>query len=249
MDIAIVSADHDEALAAADRLQQLYPHTKPGKADVIVAIGGDGFLLKTLHQYRRPVFGLHKGTLGFLLNPYDEHDLFERLERANRTTLHPLHVEAETEDGTIITDMAVNELSMLRASPQAAKLKITVDGRMRMEQLVCDGILVATPAGSTAYNLSAHGPIIPLGSNVLALTPISPFRPRRWRGALLPHKAEIRIDVLKPEKRPVMASADDRDLGRILSVKIREDNNISLDLLYDPERHLEERILQEQFEP
>lgn len=249
MKIAIVSADHDEAMAAADRLRHLYPHVDPEAADVIVSIGGDGFLLKTLHQYRRPVFGLHKGTLGFLLNPFDEVDLRERLERANRTTLHPLKVEAENEAGEIITDIAVNELSMLRASPQAAKLKICVDGRVRLEQLVCDGVLVATPAGSTAYNLSAHGPIIPLGSNVLALTPLSPFRPRRWRGALLPHKAEIKIEVLKPEKRPVMASADDRDLGRILNVKISEDSDISLDLLYDPERHLEERILQEQFEP
>lgn len=248
MKFSILGAPHKAAQEAASLLNGLYETVAPERADVIVAVGGDGFLLKTLHAYRRPVFGLHKGTLGFLLNPYDEAGLKERLERAQQTVLHPLNITAETEDGHKVTEIAINELSMMRASPQAAKLRIVVDGRERLEQLVCDGVLVATPAGSTAYNLSAHGPILPLNANILALTPISPFRPRRWRGALLPHEAHIRIEVLKHDRRPVMAAADDRDLGRVVAVDVFEDQNTELTLLHDPDRHLEERILSEQFE-
>lgn len=248
MKIAIVSASHIEAESAADNLQARYETVPPEQADVIVAIGGDGFLLKSLHEYHKPVYGMHKGTVGFLLNEYNKNDLVDRLEKASRATIHPLRVQADCATGKKIDVLAINELSLLRDSPQAAKLKISVDGRVRLEQLVCDGVLVATPAGSTAYNLSAHGPVIPLGSNVLALTPICPFRPRRWRGALLPHSVTIDIEVMKSDRRPVQAAADDHDLGQITHVRVFEDQDTSFEILYDPERNLEERIIQEQFE-
>lgn len=246
--IAIVSAQNTTAKKAGDSMKKKYKTVEPKQADVIIALGGDGFLLKTLHKYKKPVFGMHCGTVGFLLNQFSEDDLLARLKKTERAILHPLKIKVEDENGKTKKALAINEISLLRSSPQAAKLKITIDGKVRMEELVCDGILVATPAGSTAYNLSAHGPVVPLGSKILALTPLSPFRPRRWNGALLPHSAKIKIEVLKNDKRPVMAAADDLDLGRVKTIHVEEDESISFELLYDPERHLEERILQEQFD-
>lgn len=249
MKIAIINADHAKAKEAGEHLRAKHETVLAQDADVVVALGGDGFLLKTLHEYRKPVFGLHKGTVGFLLNQYRGGDhLIERIENASRAVVHPLKVVALRTDGTTKEAFAINELSMLRNSPQAAKLKVEIDGKQRLEELVCDGILVATPAGSTAYNLSAHGPVIPLGSNVLALTPICPFRPRRWRGALVPHTAKIEIEVQKSKSRPVAAAADDLDLGLVKRVTVYEDTDQNFEILYDPDLNLEERILQEQFE-
>lgn len=249
MKISIKNAKHKQAVASGDELREKYGDIPTEDADVIVAIGGDGFLLKTLHEYKKPVFGLHKGTVGFLLNEYRHgKDLIERIKNASSAKLNPLKVMAEKIDGSKQEALAINELSLLRQSPQAAKLKVSIDGKERLEQLVCDGILVATPAGSTAYNLSAHGPVIPLGSNVFALTPICPFRPRRWRGALIPHTATIEIEVLKPDSRPVSAAADDLDLGLVSKVTIYEDQSQEFEILYDPDLNLEERILKEQFQ-
>lgn len=248
MKIAILAARNNKAVEAAELLKTVCPSVPPEEADVIVTLGGDGFLLKMLRVYKKPIFGMHRGTLGFLLNEYSTDNLEERLKNASSATLHPLKIKAHTIDGDIVEEVAINDMSLLRASPQAAKLRIEIDGKSRLEELVCDGIVVATPAGSTAYNLSAHGPIIPLGSNVLALTPLSPFRPRRWRGALVSHKAHIVIDILKHDTRPVQAAADDREIGYISRIEVEQDDETSFTLLYDPERNLEERILREQFE-
>ncbi len=248
MKISILAARNKRAEEAAKLLAKSYSSVPPEEADVIVALGGDGFLLKMLRIYQKPTFGMHRGTLGFLLNEFSLENLEARLDKASQITLHPLKIIAQTVSGDVVEELAINDMSILRSSPQAAKLKITIDGKTRMEELVCDGVVVATPAGSTAYNLSAHGPIIPLGSNVLALTPLSPFRPRRWRGALVPDQAAIEISVLKSETRPVSAAADDREIGSIKHIKVYQDNKTPFTLLYDPERNLEERILQEQFE-
>ena len=207
-------------------------------------------MLQTLHGTMHldvPVYGMNRGTVGFLMNGYTDDKLIERLEEAEETVIHPLHMKAETPEGRIHEALAINEVSLLRAGPQAAKLRITVDTRVRMEELVCDGALVSTPAGSTAYNYSAHGPILPIGSDVLALTAIAPFRPRRWRGALLPMNASVRFDVLEPEKRPVMADADSRAVERVTSVEIRADRSVRHRLLFDPGHGLEERLISEQF--
>lgn len=220
------------------------------EADVIVALGGDGFMLQTLHGTQHlpaSVYGMNRGTVGFLMNEYSEDDLPERLAAAEEAVLNPLSMTAVDADGTEHHALAINEVSLLRAGPQAARLKITVDGRLRMSELVCDGALVATPAGSTAYNYSAHGPVLPIGADVLALTAVAAFRPRRWRGALLPKRATVRFDVLEAEKRPVMAEADARSFLNISSVVVRSEPTVAHHILFDPGHGLEERLISEQF--
>lgn len=252
LSFAFVASDTDEARAALARLRARYGETAAEDADIIVALGGDGFMLETLHaNFDRPVaiFGMNHGTVGFLMNGYEEDGLAERLAAAELVNLHPLRMCAETLDGRKVEAMAINEVALFRESRQAAKLRIKTDGVTRMEELICDGVLVATPAGSTAYNLSAHGPILPLGTPLLALTPISAFRPRRWRGALLPHEAEVTLEVREHKKRPVSATADYTEVRDVLRVTVREDRNRTLRLLFDPEHNLEERILKEQFTP
>jgi NAD+ kinase len=221
-----------------------------GEADVIVALGGDGQMLETLHanlRGRTPVFGMNRGSVGFLMNDFDEDGLPERIASAERTVIHPLQMDAWTESGEVHTGLAINEVSLLRQTRQTAKLRITVDGRVRLEELSCDGCMVATPAGSTAYNLSAHGPIIPLDARILALTPISAFRPRRWRGALLSHQAKVAFDVLEPDKRPVSATADNFEVRRVARVEVRERRDVALTMLFDAGRSYEERVMAEQF--
>ncbi len=219
-------------------------------ASHIVALGGDGFMLQSLHQTEAldlPVYGMNCGTIGFLMNAYAEDDLPARLNAAGEEVVNPLEMQAETADGHVIRSLAINEVSLLRAGPQAAKLRISVDGRVRMEELVCDGALLSTPAGSTAYNYSAHGPILPIGSDVLALTAIAAFRPRRWRGALLPKSAVVRFDVLNPEKRPVRADTDSSSVPDVRSVEIRTQGAVRHRILFDDGHGLEERLLREQF--
>lgn len=219
-------------------------------ATVVVALGGDGFMLQTLHETEGmglPVYGMNCGTVGFLMNGYDAEGLVERLASAEQTTINPLEMRATTAAGEIVRALAINEVSILRLGPQAAKLAIYVDGKLRLDELVCDGALLATPAGSTAYNYSAHGPILPIGSDVLALTAVAAFRPRRWRGALLPKTALVRIEVLEPAKRPVMADADSRSVENVVSVEIRSEPSVSHVILFDPGHGLEERLIVEQF--
>ncbi|MFO1068006.1 MAG: NAD kinase [Geminicoccaceae bacterium] len=252
MRLAFVAADTPEAQRARDELSVQYGAVPRRQADVIVALGGDGFMLETLHdalERRTPIYGMNLGTVGFLLNVYSPADLLDRIERSSKVDLHPLRMRATLDDGSTREGLAVNEVSVFRETRQAAALRIEIDGVCRLPELVCDGLLVATPAGSTAYNLSAHGPIIPLGSDLLALTPISPFRPRRWRGALLPSRARFVIDVLNPRKRPVSAVADYTEVRDVVRVEIWEDPDLSMRLLFDPEHNLEERILKEQFTP
>ncbi len=220
------------------------------EADVIVALGGDGFMLETLNDVRplnKPVYGMNRGTVGFLMNEFSAEGLPERLAQAEEAVINPLRMRAEAEDGTISEGLAINEVSLLRQGPQAARLKVSVDGRPRLDELVCDGALVATPAGSTAYNYSAHGPILPIGSEVLALTAVAPFRPRRWRGALLPKTAVVRFDVLEHEKRPVMADADGRPVRNVVWVEIQSEPDVRHRILFDPGHGLEERLIREQF--
>ena len=242
------------AAAAAEAFAQLtarYGQADARKADVIVALGGDGFMLQTLHaQTGRdlPVYGMNCGTIGFLMNSFSAEGLAERLEAAEETAINPLAMRAESTRGRVTEALAINEVSLLRQGPQAAKLRVLIDGRVRLEELVCDGALVATPAGSTAYNYSAHGPILPIGSDVLALTAMSAFRPRRWRGAVIPKSAQVRFEVLEAEKRPVMADADSRSSVRdVLSVEVVSDTRITHRLLFDPGHGLEERLIGEQF--
>jgi NAD+ kinase len=248
--IAFLASEAGAAQTALAKLTARYGNTTPQTASVIVALGGDGFMLQTLHETQSldiPVYGMNCGTIGFLMNAYSEDDLLQRLAEAGEEVLNPLAMTAETGAGTLAKGLAINEVSLLRAGPQAAKLRISVDGRVRMEELVCDGALVATPAGSTAYNYSAHGPIVPIGSDVLALTAIAAFRPRRWRGALLPKAAVVRFDVLEPEKRPVRADADSMSVPNVLSVEIRSEPQIKHRILFDEGHGLEERLLREQF--
>ncbi len=250
--IAFVAGSTSQAQRSLLSLSKRYGGVRPDQADVIVALGGDGLMLETLHRFlgrNAPIYGMNRGTVGFLLNVYDDRNLLDRLEVAQRVELHPLTMRARTVDGAVTTAMAINEVSLLRQTRQAAKLRILIDGTVRMPELVCDGTIIATPAGSTAYNLSAHGPIIPLGANLLALTPISAFRPRRWRGALLPSAARLRLDALDAKKRPVSAVADYTEVRNIRSVVVREDPKTTLTLLFDPEHNLEDRILNEQFIP
>lgn len=248
--IAFAASDRPEAQSASARLSARYGSVDPAEADVIVALGGDGFMLETLHTVmdrRTPVFGMNRGSVGFLMNDFEEEGLPERLAAAGRAVIHPLQMDAWTEAGQHHTGLAINEVSLLRQTRQSAKLRISVDDRVRLEELSCDGCMLATAAGSTAYNLSAHGPIIPLGAPVLALTPISAFRPRRWRGALLPHTARVCFDVLEPDKRPVSATADDLEIRRVARVEVRERRDIALTMLFDAGRSFEERVLAEQF--
>jgi NAD+ kinase len=249
--IAVVAADSDPAQAALVELKTRYRTVPPGEADVIVALGGDGSMLQTLHAYldrHVPIFGMHRGSIGFLMNAYRTDRLLERIDAADAVRLHPLAVTAVRRDGTVHQALAINEVALLRQSPQMAKIGISVDGVRRLDELMCDGVLLATPAGSTAYNLSAHGPIIPLGAGVLALTPISPYRPRRWRGAILRHNSVVRFDMREPEKRPVSAAADSREVRDVASVEVRETRDVTLTLLFDHDQNLQERVLKEQFE-
>ena len=249
---ALVASDTPEAAEALQRLQKRYGTGDPETAEVVVALGGDGLMLETLHRFLDrglPIYGMNCGTVGFLMNQYHEDDLPERLATAEQATLHPLRMEVERSNGETCDAIAINEVSLLREGRQAAKIGISIDGVQRMEELICDGVLVATPAGSTAYNLSAHGPIVPIGGQLLALTPISAFRPRRWRGALLPASAEVIFEVHEAAKRPVSATADFTEVRDVKRVRVREDKSVDLHLLFDPEHDLEERIIKEQFQP
>jgi NAD+ kinase len=250
--IAVCAADTDVAREARDRLVARYDVVEPEAADILVALGGDGFLLQTLHRHRalgRPVFGMNRGSVGFLLNEFREAGLMERLAKSSPVLLHPLRMEATTIGGERVVATAINEVALFRQQRQTAKIRISVDGVVRLPELSCDGVMVATPAGSTAYNLSAHGPIIPLGAGLLALTPISAFRPRRWRGALLPHGAKVGFEVLEADKRPVGAAADNSEVRDVARVEVREERDIGFTLLFDPDQNLEERVLKEQFAP
>jgi len=248
--IAFVTSETPEAREAGERLAGLYGETAAADAEVIVALGGDGLMLQTLHRFMgtgKPIYGMNRGSVGFLLNEFAEDGLLERLEKAERSVVHPLLMVALDAQGVAHTARAINEVSLLRQSYQAAKLRILIDGKPRLAELVADGVLVATPAGSTAYNLSANGPILPLDAPMLALTPISAFRPRRWRGALLPDHARISIEVLEAAKRPVSAVADHYEYRAIQRVDVAMDRTVDLVMLHDPGHSLEERILLEQF--
>jgi NAD+ kinase len=249
--IAFVANRSEEALAALGQMEKKYGNMKPGDADVIVALGGDGFMLATQHRFMNsgiPVYGMNKGSVGFLMNEYSETNLKKRLSAAVENRIQPLVMVAEDAKGKLHRHKAINEVSLLRQSYQAASLKIVIDGKVRLESLVGDGVLVATPAGSTAYNLSAHGPILPLDAPLLALTPISPFRPRRWRGALIPAKSEVEIIVQDPQKRPVNAVADHYEVKSVRRVVVREDPDATGIILFDPDHSWDERILAEQFQ-
>ncbi len=249
--ITFLASDTEAAQEALARLVTRYGNSSVESAQVIVALGGDGFMLQTLHATKRlaaPVYGMNCGTIGFLMNEYDENGLEERLAVAVEEVINPLAMYAVATDGSVHEALAINEVSLLRAGPQAAKLRISIDGKVRLDELVCDGALVSTPAGSTAYNYSAHGPILPIGSDVLALTAMAAFRPRRWRGAILPKSARVRFDVIDPEKRPVMADADSRSSVRdVASVEIHSEPAIRHRILFDPGHGLEERLTREQF--
>lgn len=248
--IAFVASDVPEARDALRRLAHRYGNCPPTQASVIVALGGDGLMLQTLHRYmndRIPIYGMNRGSVGFLMNEYQEDDLVERLAAAERTAIHPLTMLAHDCNGKAHKALAINEVSLFREIHQAAKLRLSVDGKIRLDELICDGCLVATPAGSTAYNLSAYGPILPIKASLLALTPISPFRPRRWRGALLPDNARISIEILEPQKRPVSAVADHFETRDVKRVEIEMSRHIDLFMMFDKGHNLDERILAEQF--
>lgn len=248
--ISFRASDAPVAQAALAELTKRYGQVAPENADAVVALGGDGFMLdtlKTVQPLDRPVYGMNRGTVGFLMNEYSAEDLPNRLAEAEEATIHPLRMRATSVDGTVKEGLAINEVSVLREGPQAAQLKVSIDGKTRLEELVCDGALVATPAGSTAYNYSAHGPILPIGSEVLALTAVAPFRPRRWRGALLPRSAVVRFDVINPAKRPVMADADGKPVRNVISVEIASEPTVQHRILFDPGHGLEERLIREQF--
>jgi len=250
--VAFVASESPTAQAALMELVQRYPAAHPDEAEVIVALGGDGFMLQTLHRHLRAnvaIYGMNKGTVGFLMNDFRAEGLPERLQAAQEHVLHPLRMRTIDRFAMTREALAINEVSLLRQTRQAAKIRISIDGKVRIPELACDGVLVATPAGSTAYNLSAHGPILPLSAGALALTPISAFRPRRWRGAVLPRGAEVHFEIQEGQKRPVSAVADAFEVRDIVEVFVREDPAIGLKLLFDPEHGLDERILNEQFTP
>jgi NAD+ kinase len=248
--IAFISSETAEATAAAKHLAALYGQEEPEKANVIVALGGDGFMLQTLHRFMnsgKKIFGMNRGSVGFLMNEFRDVGLIERIQSATPETIRPLEMIARNADGKIYKANAINEVSLLRQSYQAAKLRILVDGKERLDELICDGVLLATPAGSTAYNLSAQGPILPLDAPLLALTPVSPFRPRRWRGALLPNDSVVEIEMLEPEKRPVNAVADHNEVKSVIHVSVRQSDASTVTLLFDESHSWDERILAEQF--
>ncbi|MGH8040607.1 MAG: NAD kinase [Rudaea sp.] len=248
--IAFVASKTSEAQTALADLHACYGDVSVEQATIIVALGGDGFMLRTLHRYLalgKPVFGMKLGTVGFLMNQYRPEDLRERLARARPTALKPLVMEAVSESGTTTTSLAFNEVSLLRQTKQAAHIRVSLNGAVKIDELMCDGVLVCTSAGSTAYNLSAHGPILPLGVDVLAMTPISPFRPRRWRGAILHAGTSVHFEILDPYKRPVSATADSNEVRDVVEVTVRESREQTVTLLFDPEHNLEDRILNEQF--
>ena len=248
--IHFAASGKPEAQTALETMSRRYGQAPLDGADVVVALGGDGWMLDTLRERfsdRLPVYGMHRGTVGFLMNEYLEDGLPERLKAAVKQVIHPLEMSATGVDGTTTIKLAINEVSLLRQSPQTAKLRIMVDGKERLAELSADGALVATPAGSTAYNLSAHGPIIPIDARVMALTPISVFRPRRWRGALLSHTARVTFEVLEADKRPVSAVADNFEVRDVVEVNVAEDTAASMTMLFDAGRGLQERVLAEQF--
>lgn len=252
MRLAFVASETDVAQRARTALVKRYGSVEPGEAEIIVSLGGDGFMLRTLHTYRTvgvPFYGMKLGRLGFLMNQHELDALAERIERAHPAVLNPLEMHSTCCDGTEHRALAFNEVAMLRQSNQAAHMRVSLNGEVKLDELVCDGILVCTPAGSTAYNLSAHGPILPLDANVLALTPISPFRPRRWRGAILPHATRVGFDTKDPNKRPISATADFHEVRDVRSVEIKQSRRSSVRLLFDPEHNLQQRILDEQFAP
>ncbi|MFA5958115.1 NAD kinase [Hyphomicrobium sp.] len=248
--IAFVASEVSEALEAQSALIKRYGEIEPASADVIVALGGDGFMLQTLHRFindKIPIYGMNRGSVGFLMNDYKEDSLLERLSAAETSRIHPLAMIATDANGKAHKSLAINEISLFRQRYQAAKLQVAIDDKLRLEELICDGILVSTPAGSTAYNLSAHGPILPIKSSLLAVTPISPFRPRRWRGAIVPNKVHIKITVLEHEKRPVSAVADHFETRNVVKVEVEQARAIELFMMFDREHGLEERVLAEQF--
>ncbi|NMA96612.1 MAG: NAD kinase [Phyllobacteriaceae bacterium] len=248
--ICFVTNNTDAADKAAAELRSRYGESNIDEADFVVALGGDGLMLQTLHRVMgtdKPVYGMNFGTVGFMMNEFDEDDLVQRLLAAQRTRIYPLSMTVLDGEGKTRSALAINEVSLFRASYQAAKLQILVDGEVRLEELICDGALLATPAGSTAYNLSAHGPILPIEAHLLALTPISPFRPRRWRGAILTNRAEVKFITREPAKRPVSAVADNVEFQNVREVTVREDRSSGVTLLFDPGTSLEERVLSEQF--
>jgi NAD+ kinase len=248
--IAFTASPQPRAQEALKRLKAKFAHVPASKADVIVALGGDGFMLRTLHRYMKrgvPIFGMNRGSVGFLMNSYSENALKKRINKAEAIDVHPLVMKATDVNGKKHTALAINEVSLLRQTRLAAKINIQIDGIERMAGMICDGVLVATPAGSTAYNLSAHGPIVPMGAEVLALTPICAFRPRQWRGALLPHDATVTFEILNPEERKVSAVADYTEFRRIATVTIMEDRSKTVTMLHDREHNFEEFILKEQF--
>jgi len=248
--LAFVAAEVPQARRALNRLAKIYGQSTVEQADVIVALGGDGLMLQTLHRFMssgKAIYGMNRGSVGFLMNDYDEKRLRERIRAAELTTVRPLSMTATDNTGSVHKAMAFNEVSFLRQTHQTASLRISIDGRVRLEELKCDGILLATPVGSTAYNLSAYGPILPINSPLLALTPISPFRPRRWRGAIIPHEARVTIESLESDKRPVAVVADQVEVRHICKVDIVEDRKRSARLLFDPGHSLAERVLAEQF--
>ncbi|PZQ16928.1 MAG: NAD kinase [Ancylobacter novellus] len=248
--IAFLASAADDARAARETLVARYGDAAVAEADVVVALGGDGMMLQTLHEtmgLRTPIYGMNRGSVGFLMNEYSEEGLLERVAAAGATVIHPLTMRARDREGRIHVSKAINEVQLWRQTYQAAKLRIEVDGTVRLAELTCDGVLVATPTGSTAYNLSAHGPLLPLASPLLAMTPISPFRPRRWRGALIPDRAAVAIEVLEHEKRPVAAVADNTEFRDIRRVEVALDRKTDLVMLHDPGHGLDERILAEQF--
>lgn len=248
--IAFIASETEEAQEALQKLTKRYGNASVEEADAIVALGGDGLMLQTMHRHlnsRIPIYGMNRGSVGFLLNDYREDSLKERLKLAEITVIHPLRMTAHDKNGAKHEALAINEASLFRQIYQAAKLRIAVDGTVRLDELICDGVLVSTPAGSTAYNLSAHGPILPINAPLLALTPISPFRPRRWRGALLPNDAKVTIEVLEPDKRPVSAVADHTEFRDVVKVEVMEESGIDIFMMFDPGHTLAERILSEQF--
>jgi NAD+ kinase len=248
--IAFVASRTPEAESALECLVSRYGNAPVDEADIIVALGGDGLMIQTLHRFINkhvPIYGMHRGSVGFLMNEYHEDDLPDRLSRAKSNMIHPLRMKAQLQNGVTGKALAINEVSLFRLTNQAARLRVSVDGEVRLEELIADGVLLATPAGSTAYNLSVHGPILPITASLLALTPISPFRPRRWRGALLPSSAHVSVEVLEAEKRPVSAVADHTEFRDVLRVDIMEERAIGLRLMFDPGHELGDRILTEQF--